>query len=243
VLPNGGAGGNPSFIRQDGSTGRVTRTAEMLGESRPQPGARLVVQISRWDQLKDPMGVLQAFARSIAPRAESDLLLAGPAPSAIQDDPEGPGVLAQVQAAWRQLPPPVRGRIHLAGLPMVDLDENAAMVNALQRRAHIVVQKSIAEGFGLTVAEAMWKARPVVGTRVGGIQDQIEDGRSGILIDHPQDLEAFGAAVVRLLRDQALAERLGAAANERVRREFLAPRQIVQEAQLVMEVIQEGSLA
>ena len=68
---------------------------------------------------------------------------------------------------------------------MDDVDENAAMVNALQRRADVVVQKSIAEGFGLTVAEAMWKRRPVVGTRVGGIQDQIVDGESGLLIDDP----------------------------------------------------------
>ena len=82
-------------------------------------------------------------------------------------------------------------RVHLVSLPMDDLDENAAMVNALQRRADIVVQKSLAEGFGLTVAEAMWKRRPVIGTRVGGIQDQIVDGVSGLLVDDPRDLRRW----------------------------------------------------
>ena len=81
-----------------------------------------------------------------------------------------------------------RERVHLACLPMDDLEENAAIVNALQRRADVVVQKSIAEGFGLTVAEAMWKARPVVASRIGGIQDQIVDGVSGILLDNPTEL-------------------------------------------------------
>ena len=89
--------------------------------------------------------------------------------------------------------------MHLACLPMDDLEENAAMVNALQRRADVVVQKSIAEGFGLTVAEGMWKARPVVATRIGGIQDQIVDGETGLLLDDATDLPAYGAAVTSLL--------------------------------------------
>ena len=78
---------------------------------------------------------------------------------------------------------------------MDDPEENAAIVNALQRHAAVVVQKSLAEGFGLTVAEAMWKGRPVVASAVGGIQDQIEDGVTGVLLDDPRDLAAFGAAL------------------------------------------------
>ena len=92
------------------------------------------------------------------------------------DDPEGAEVFDEVEAAWRELPRGSRRRVHLALLPMDDADENAVIVNALQRRADVVAQKSLAEGFGLTVAEAMWKGRPVVASRVGGIQDQIEDG-------------------------------------------------------------------
>jgi trehalose synthase len=115
----------------------------------------------------------------------------------------------------------VRERVHLALLPMEDAEENAAIVNALQRDAAVVVQKSLAEGFGLTVAEAMWKGRPVVASRIGGIQDQIEHGRSGLLLDDPTDLEAYGAAVRALLEDPGRAAAMGRAAHERVRDRFL----------------------
>ena len=101
------------------------------------------------------------------------------------------------------------------------------MVNALQRRADVVIQKSLAEGFGLTVAEAMWKARPVTASRRGGIQDQIEDGRSGVLLDDPADLAAFGGAVCGLVGDPARAEAIGLAARERVREHFLGPHSLI----------------
>jgi trehalose synthase len=116
---------------------------------------------------------------------------------------------------------------------MDDLQENAAIVNALQRRAAVVVQKSIAEGFGLTVAEAMWKGRPVVASRIGGIQEQIVDGESGRLLDDPRDLETFGALVAELIDDPDGAERMGAAARARVRDEFLAVRHLEQYLELL----------
>src|SRR5687767_9681631 len=119
---------------------------------------------------------------------------------------------------------------------MEDLAENAAIVNALQRRADVVVQKSIAEGFGLTVAEGMWKARPVVATRIGGIQDQIEDGASGVLLDDPADLAAYGAAVTGLLRDPDRARAMGEAAQARVRDEFLAVRSLMQYLDLIEKI-------
>jgi trehalose synthase len=123
--------------------------------------------------------------------------------------------------------------VHLVSLPMDDLEENAVMVNALQRRADVIVQKSLAEGFGLTVAEAMWKSRPVVASRVGGIQEQIVDGESGILIDDPLDVAAFGEAVSALLADPARGRAIGAAARERVRAEFLANRHLLQYLELI----------
>jgi trehalose synthase len=104
---------------------------------------------------------------------------------------------------------------------MSDAEENAAIVNALQRAADVVVQKSLAEGFGLTVAEAMWKSRPVVASRIGGIQDQIEDGTSGVLLGDPADLEGYGHAVRGLLDAPERAAAMGAAAHERVRERFL----------------------
>src|SRR5207245_2095705 len=121
-----------------------------------------------------------------------------------------------------------RDRVHLACLPMDDLEENAAIVNALQRRADVVVQKSIAEGFGLTVAEAMWKARPVVASRIGGIQDQIVDGVSGILLDDPTELCRYGNAVRALLQDTDRARAIGREAQQRVRDEYLAVRSLMQ---------------
>jgi trehalose synthase len=129
-------------------------------------------------------------------------------------------------AAREALPPAVRRRIHLATLPMDDLDENAIMVNALQRHARVIVQKSLAEGFGLTVSEAMWKARPVVASRIGGIQEQIIDGETGILLDDPRDLAAYGAAVTALLTDRERAEEIGRSARERVRDRFISVRSL-----------------
>ena len=110
-------------------------------------------------------------------------MLAGPEISGVSDDPEGAEVLDECREEWDHLPAAVRGRVHLACIPMDDVDENAIIVNALQRHAAVVVQKSLVEGFGLTVTEAMWKGRPVVASKVGGIQDQITDGRDGLLVD------------------------------------------------------------
>ena len=100
---------------------------------------------------------------------------------------------------FHALPDGVRERVHLAMLPMEDRQENAAIVNALQRHAAIVVQKSLAEGFGLTVAEGMWKARPLVASAVGGIADQVLDGETGVLVRDPADLREYGEALARLL--------------------------------------------
>jgi trehalose synthase len=119
---------------------------------------------------------------------------------------------------------------------MDDADENAVMVNALQRRADIVVQKSLAEGFGLTVSEAMWKGAAVVASRVGGIQDQIQDGRTGVLVD-PLDLPAFGAAVTALLADPHRAQRMGEAAQIEVRDHFLGARHLGQYVELLERVL------
>jgi trehalose synthase len=221
------------FTRMDGSPGQVRRRAEMLETAPLQPGDRSVLQVSRWDALKDPLGVIDGFARHVAPHGDGHLIYAGPAVEAVADDPEGAIVLEQARAHWHALPADVRARVHLAMLPMVDLEENAAMVNALQRAADVVVQKSLAEGFGLTVAEAMWKARPVVASRIGGIQDQIEDGRSGILLADPRDLAAYGAAVRRLLDDPATARRMGAAAEARVRERFLGTHSLLDYLELL----------
>jgi trehalose synthase len=213
----------PTFTRSDGTPGRVQRRAEMLEEEALSADVPVVMQVSRWDQLKDPLGVLSAFAEHVSIRAAAHLMLVGPSTAAVADDPEGAQVLDSVRAAWHDLPSPVRRRVHLCSLPMEDIEENAAIVNALQRHARVVVQKSLAEGFGLTVSEAMWKQRPVVGSRIGGIRDQIEDGRSGLLLSDPRDLEQVGMAITGLLDDSERAERIGIAAQRRVQQQFLGP--------------------
>jgi trehalose synthase len=133
-----------------------------------------------------------------------------------------------------------RARVHLATLPMEDLEENAVMINALQRHARVIVQKSLAEGFGLTVSEAMWKARPVVASRVGGIEEQIVHGETGVLLDDPRDLAAYGAAVTELLLDRPRAEELGRRARERVRDHFTSVRSLLDYLALVRRVMAES---
>ncbi|MFQ5666632.1 MAG: glycosyltransferase [Candidatus Binatia bacterium] len=236
-LVHGSAGsGRAQFVREDGSAGRVERQAELISAAGPPAwNTPLVVQVSRWDPLKDPAGVVRGFAalgNGAAPGG-AELVLAGPNVQAVADDPEGATVFDEVVATWKQLPDAVRRRIHLASLPMVDVQENAAIVNALQRHASVVVQKSLHEGFGLTVTEAMWKGRPVVASAVGGIQDQIADGVDGSLLKDPTDLVAFGTAVQRLLQEPAFARQLGERAHARVAKQFLDLHHLARFAQLI----------
>jgi trehalose synthase len=234
IVHDGEPPAGATFARQDGSPGRVTRQAEMIEDAPLGPDEPLVVQVSRWDELKDPLGVIRGFAEHVQ---GAHLVYAGPAVAAVADDPEGEQVLRSAQRLRERLPEEARRRVHLACLPMDDAEENAIIVNALQRHARVVVQKSLAEGFGLTVAEAMWKARPVVASRIGGIQDQIADGRCGVLLDDPADLPAFGAAVSDLLADTARAERMGDAAREQVRSGFLSSRSLLDYLRVVRAVL------
>jgi trehalose synthase len=224
------------FERLDGTVGRVEHESRLLQEHALRLDVPLVAQVSRWDRLKDPMGIVSAFAEHVHADEDPHLLLAGPDVTAVADDPEGAEVFEEIEAAWHALPQRIRRRVHLALLPMDEADENAVIVNALQRRADVVVQKSLAEGFGLTVSEAMWKGRPVVASDVGGIQDQIEDGHTGYLVD-PTDLPAFADRVNRLLEDPHSAERMGAAAATRVRDLFLGPRHLGQYVELLERVL------
>jgi trehalose synthase len=235
-LASGAPTESPRFTRLDGSPERVDARAELIEEEPLPTEVPVVTQVSRWDRLKDPAGVLEAFDRVIARQTDAHLVLAGPAVAAVTDDPEGAEVLAAVAAQRGQLPSAIRRRVHLALLPMDDPEENAAIVNALQRRSDVVCQKSLAEGFGLTVAEAMWKSRPVVASRVGGIQDQIVDGETGILVES-RDLQAFGHAVASLLGDPGRAAQIGTRAHQRIREAFLGPRHLTQYVDLLDHVL------
>jgi trehalose synthase len=168
----------------------------------------LVVQISRFDRWKDPQGVIEAFKRA---RREVDatLVLLG---NVATDDPEGEAVYQSLLDAREE-------RIIILSR------EDTALVNALQRRAHVVLQKSLREGFGLTVTEAMWKGTPVIGGRVGGIPLQIQDGENGFLVD---TVDQAAARIVQLLQDDSLRRRLGDRGRETVKERFLQSRLLEQ---------------
>ena len=239
VLDGAPPEGQTTFLRSDGGTGVVTRSARITGEGRPGPGDPLVVQVSRWDQLKDMSGVMHGFAQYVAPGGSGYLVLAGPSVAGVTDDPEGAAVFGDCLLQWRDLPAAARARVLLVTLPLDDVDENAAMVNALQRHATVIAQKSLAEGFGLTVAEGMWKRRPVVGSAVGGIIDQIAPG-AGILLPDPRDLGAFGAAVRRLLDDPGEASRMGQAAQAHIREHYVGDLHLLRYERLFSALMSEG---
>lgn len=229
--------GAPTFTRVDGSLGQVRHTTRLIEEIPLPSEAPVVTQISRWDPLKDHAGVARSFAESVPLDLGAHLVLAGPSPEAVADDPEGSITLDELRDCIASLPRSVRFRVHVACMPMQDIEENAAVVNALQRRSDVVVQKSLAEGFGLTVAEAMWKGRPTVASAVGGIQDQISHGVSGMLVDDPDDGRAFGVAISDLIRDREAARALGKAARASVLENFLAPRYLSHYLELVESVM------
>lgn len=181
---------------------------QILAKSGISADKPLVVQVSRFDRWKDPQGVIDAF-RIVRREVECTLVLLG-APAT--DDPEG-------EINYQSLLSQQDERLRIINR------QDSLLVNALQRRAAVVVQKSLREGFGLTVSEAMWKGTPVVGGNVGGIRHQIQDGVNGFLVS---DVPETAARVVQLLKDEALRERLGAAARETVRQKFLLSRVLEQ---------------
>jgi trehalose synthase len=231
-----GRGGTSTveFRRANGRRGVVRRRASVVREGPPpSPDAPLVVQISRWDRMKDMAGVMAGFAEGFDASLGAHLVLAGPRTDGVEDDPEAGQVFAECEMQWAALPAPVRSHVHLALLPTADHDENATLTNALQRHASVVCQKSLAEGFGLTVTEAMWKGRAVVASAVGGIVDQIRGPRYGVLIDDPTDLAEFASAVDGLLRAPSEARRIGANARRFTTKHMLSDRHLQQYAELI----------
>jgi trehalose synthase len=166
-------------------------------------------------------GTMKGFVDYVLDGTEAHLVLVGPVVTAVADDPEAAEVLQQTWELWRSLRHHQRSRVQLVCLPMSDIEENALIVNALQRHATVVVQKSLAEGFGLTVTEALFKGTPVVASAVGGIVDQIVDGESGLLVSSPHDLAQFGDAVNRVLNDPEFAAQIGEAGRQRAIDYFL----------------------
>jgi trehalose synthase len=235
----GGAetGGNLSFERGDGAPGVVRRHDDLLVGGTPPPvEARLAVQVSRWDRLKDMGGVLTAYVEHLDAMPDgTHLMLVGPEVDGVSDDPEGAAVLSECTKQWHRLPLRAQKRTHLVTLPMDDVDENAHLTNAIRHHATVLLQKSLVEGFGLTVTEALWRARPVIASATGGITEQITDGVNGLLISDPGDLKAFANTLAELFYDDERAGRLGQAGRARVQEHFLVDRHLIQYADWLVD--------
>jgi trehalose synthase len=171
----------------------------------------LITQISRFDKWKDPEGVVDVFAR-VREHVDCRLVLCG---SMAPDDPEGWMIYRSVEEKAREFIE--------AGDVILITAEDHLLVNALQRVSCVILQKSLREGFGLTVTEGLWKGRPVIASRVGGIPLQIEDGETGFLLD-PTDIDGFAWRIRQVLENPELGERLGRAGKEHVRQNFLITR-------------------
>jgi trehalose synthase len=186
----------------------------------------IITQISRFDYLKDPIGVIYAYQK-VKKHIDCQLILAG---GGATDDPEGMKVLEEVRAAAHNDPD-----IHILFLPPGSDIE----INALQRASDIVIQKSLKEGFGLTVTEALWKEKPVIASAVGGIPLQIKHGYSGILT---YSIDGTAHQIKKLLNEPDLARKMGMRAKEHVRENFLITKHIRNYLLLFLSLTNDGDI-
>jgi trehalose synthase len=217
-------------LQADGSLQPATRPDDIGLLARP-----IITQVSRWDRLKGFGPLLDAFVllkteshpavREVlhARRLEvARLVLAGADPDSIPDDPEGQAVFGELKDKYMHLPEVLQRDIAIVALPTQSRKQNALMVNALQRASDIVVQNSLREGFGLTVAEAMWKRTPVLGSGTAcGIRLQVRDHTEGRLVSDPEDAVELAATLVAMLEKPACLEEYGRNAQYRVHDQFL----------------------
>jgi trehalose synthase len=208
---------SPKNRRLDDQTAR-----EILDWIGVEPNLPLITQVSRFDAWKDPLGVIEAYRMVRGRVPQLQLGLVG---SMALDDPEGWHVYEQIRAA-AGADPSIHVFTNLTGVGNIE-------VNAFQRLSAVVVQKSIREGFGLVVSEALWKGTPVVAGRAGGIPLQLADGVGGTLVD---DVDSCAAAIEGLLTDSERAHELAKAGRARIWRHFLLPRLLLNELQLMLDL-------
>lgn len=212
----------------------------------------IVTQVSRWDRLKGFLPLMHGFAalkQSLYDGREvpdpthrrrldlARLVLAGPDPESIQDDPEAQEVLAELRSAYAALPTPLQHDVAIVTLPMQSREQNALLVNALQRASTIIAQNSLREGFGLTIAEAMWKRIPVLSnSRACGPRTQARDGLDGRLIEDPTSVIQMERAIDQMLMDPEQRERWGRSGQRRVHELFLVTSQLRSWAHLFAQI-------
>ncbi|HPD06752.1 MAG TPA: glycosyltransferase [Candidatus Bipolaricaulis sp.] len=206
-----------SELNRELTAGELAKKLDQYGIPNDKP---ILVQVSRFDKWKDPLGVVEVF-RLVKAEVDCRLVLIG---SMATDDPEGPQIFSQVQEQVQEM-----GDVHLI------TQADALLVNALQQSAAVVMQLSRREGFGLTVSEALWKETPVVATNVGGIPQQVIHGQTGYLVE-PGDYEGAASLVTRLLQDPELRHRIGSQGREHVRQNFLMPRLLLDWLRVLVEL-------
>jgi trehalose synthase len=213
----------------------------------------IITQVSRWDRLKGFRPLMDAFIKmkidTFNDRGTHDwesrrrmdlvrLVLAGPDPASIQDDPEGQEVMAELHAAYGELDARLQDDVAIVTLPMSSPVQNALIVNALQRSSTVVVQNSLREGFGLTVTEAMWKRVPILtNSKACGPRQQVRDGQDGQLIADPEDTDELAAAMTEMISDADGRDAWGRSAQRRTHQEFLVFNQLRAWLQLFAELI------
>jgi len=232
---------------------RLQRDGSWAPASRPQDIGLLfrpiVTQVSRWDRLKGFLPLMEGFVALKRDLEGGDgrqqrhrralelarLILAGPDPASIADDPEAREVLAEIAGAYGRLDPPLQEAIAILSLPMRSQKHNALMVNALQRCSDIVAQNSLREGFGLTASEAMWKRVAVMGSSAAGLRQQIRPGLDGWLIEDPEDAAEIARALGELLGDPHRREALARRGQQRVHDDFLVFTQVRRWLEVITE--------
>jgi len=195
-----------------------------LNKFNVQTDKPLLTQISRFDKWKDPLGVIEVF-KKVKEEVDCRLVLCG---SMASDDPEGVEIFMKVKREANRLVE--KGDIILI------TSENNILVNALQRVSTVIIQKSLREGFGLTVTEALWKETPVVASNVGGIPLQITDGKSGYLLE-PTDEDGFARKIIDIMKHPDNARELGRNGKETVRQKFLITRLLLDYIEILSEIL------
>jgi trehalose synthase len=231
-------------LQPDGEWAEATRPSDIGLLFRP-----IVTQVSRWDRLKGWAPLLRGFAllkQRLQEQNELDdrhrgtieatrLVLAGPDPTSVQDDPEAVEVLDEIRSLYLSNGEELQRDIAIVSLPMASRKENALMVNALQRCSSIVVQNSLREGFGLTATEAMWKAAAVLGSHAVGLRQQIRDGLDGRLVGRADDPEEVARVLEEMLGDEHARDDWGRTAQHRAHHDFLIFSQLRRWLELLAE--------
>jgi len=239
-------------LQRDGSFAPATRPEDLGLLHRP-----IVTQVSRWDRLKGFGPLLQGFARMkersfIDRHADTDrhrmrlslsrLVLAGPDPDSVSDDPEGQEVFQDICSQWQELPTEIQRDIAIITLPMASRHVNALMVNALQRCSTIIAQNSVQEGFGLTVTEGMWKRVPILGTHAAGIQEQVTDGKHGRLLPTADAPGAIAQTIHEMLAAEAKRAEWERNARRRVSDRYLVFTQVRRWLEELAQTVQQKSV-